>query len=124
VVQEVERRYLPQRPHLPERRQTEATPGYAPEHPEPWETQAVVGSIRQAVAEQHGVQVYAVVLLRAGSIPKTSSGKLQRYACRAGFLAQTLDTVGEWRAALVLDGGHGQNTPLPYTPAARGVLAA
>ena len=32
-------------------------------------------------------------LLRAGSVPKTSSGKIQRRACRAGYLAGTLDRL-------------------------------
>ena len=56
----------------------------------------VVGAIRQAVAEQHELQVYAVLLLKTGSISKTSSGKIQRYACRKGFLAGDLELVGDW----------------------------
>ena len=36
--------------------------------------------------------------IKAGSIPKTSSGKIQRHACRDGFLDGTLDVVGQWRA--------------------------
>ncbi|NMG08551.1 non-ribosomal peptide synthetase [Brasilonema sp. UFV-L1] len=54
----------------------------------------VTKAIRQAVVEEHELQVYAVLLLKTGSIPKTSSGKIQRYACRAGFLNETLDIVG------------------------------
>jgi acyl-CoA synthetase (AMP-forming)/AMP-acid ligase II len=50
----------------------------------------MVRAIRRAVAEEHDVRVHAVLLLRAGSIPKTSSGKLQRRACQAGFLDGTL----------------------------------
>nr|AXN93619.1 PuwI [Symplocastrum muelleri NIVA-CYA 644] len=60
----------------------------------------VVGAIRQAVSEQHEIQVYAVVLLKTASIPKTSSGKIQRHACRIGFLEKSLDVVGEWTADL------------------------
>ena len=56
-----------------------------------------VRTICKAVAEQHGLQVYAVLLLKTASIPKTSSGKIERYACRQGFLTGTLDVVGEWR---------------------------
>ncbi|MDM9582031.1 beta-ketoacyl synthase N-terminal-like domain-containing protein [Nostoc sp. GT001] len=59
----------------------------------------VIGSIRQAVTTQHELEVYAVLLLKPVSIPKTSSGKIQRYATRAGFLAGTLEVVGEWRKA-------------------------
>lgn len=56
----------------------------------------VVGAIRKAVSEQHELQVYAVLLLKTGSIPKTSSGKIQRHAARAGFLDKSLDVVGDW----------------------------
>ncbi len=55
-----------------------------------------VGSICQAVSAQHGLQVYATVLVKTGSIPKTSSGKIQRYACRAQFLNGTLSVVEDW----------------------------
>jgi len=58
---------------------------------------AIGKSISQAVIEQHELEVYAILLLKTGSIPKTSSGKIQRRACRAGFLAGNLDVVGEWR---------------------------
>ena len=50
-------------------------------------------AISEAVAENHDVQAHVVLLLKAGSIPKTSSGKIRRHACRAGFLANTLDVV-------------------------------
>jgi acyl-CoA synthetase (AMP-forming)/AMP-acid ligase II len=50
----------------------------------------MVRTIRRAVAEEHDVLVHAVLLLRAGSIPKTSSGKLQRRMCQASFLNGTL----------------------------------
>ena len=53
----------------------------------------VVGAIRQAVAANHDLQVYAVALLKSRTIPKTSSGKIQRHACRAAFLKGTLATV-------------------------------
>src|SRR6185369_10621583 len=56
-------------------------------------------AVREAVADQHEVQVYAVSLIETGTIPKTSSGKLQRRACRAKFLAGSLEVVAEWRGA-------------------------
>lgn len=55
--------------------------------------QDVARAIRQAAAREHDVQVYDVVLLRPASIPKTSSGKIQRRACRAELLAGTLPGV-------------------------------
>jgi amino acid adenylation domain-containing protein len=57
----------------------------------------IIADIREAVAEEHDVQVYAVVLIKHGSVPKTSSGKIQRHACRAGFLERSLEVVAGWR---------------------------
>jgi amino acid adenylation domain-containing protein len=54
----------------------------------------VAEAVRRAVAEEHEVQVAEVVLLKPGSLPKTSSGKVQRHACRAGYLDGTLEVVG------------------------------
>ncbi|BAZ49188.1 AMP-dependent synthetase and ligase [Nostoc sp. NIES-4103] len=56
----------------------------------------VVGNITEAVAANHGLQVYATVLIRPGSIPKTSSGKIQRQACKRGFLDHSLNVVEDW----------------------------
>ncbi|MBZ5509344.1 MAG: amino acid adenylation domain-containing protein, partial [Acidobacteriia bacterium] len=47
--------------------------------------ETIVESIRRAVAEEHGTYVNTVALLRAKSIPKTSSGKIRRNACRKGL---------------------------------------
>src|SRR5204863_3056531 len=41
----------------------------------------VIGRIRQAVIEEHEIRPHVLMLVEAGSIPKTSSGKLQRRAC-------------------------------------------
>jgi amino acid adenylation domain-containing protein len=57
-------------------------------------TEEVIAAIRQAVFDEHEVQVYAVVLIKPGSIPKTSSGKIQRRATRAKFLSGELDVIG------------------------------
>ncbi|WP_414572304.1 HAD-IIIC family phosphatase [Nostoc sp. CCY 9925] len=70
IVQEIERYY--QHPNISE----------------------IAGAIRQQVTEHHELQVYAVILVKSGSIFKTSSGKIQRRACRAGFLAGSLNVVG------------------------------
>jgi amino acid adenylation domain-containing protein len=52
-------------------------------------------TIREAVALKHELQLYAVALIAAGSIPKTSSGKIRRRACRALFLEDALDVLNE-----------------------------
>ncbi|MGB8688989.1 MAG: beta-ketoacyl synthase N-terminal-like domain-containing protein [Microcoleus sp.] len=56
----------------------------------------VVSAILQAVAEYHELEVYAISLLKKGSILKTSSGKIQRRACRKAFLEGSLEVVKEW----------------------------
>ncbi|MBD2414279.1 non-ribosomal peptide synthetase [Nostoc calcicola FACHB-389] len=53
----------------------------------------VANAIRQAITEEHEVQVYGVVLIKPGSIPKTSSGKIQRRATRAQFENGELNVI-------------------------------
>ena len=67
------------------------------------EPATIAEAVRRAVAEGHEVQAYDVVLVRAGSIAKTSSGKIRRGACRDEYLAGELRTVG--RSTLWGDGG-------------------
>ncbi len=72
IVQEVKRQYL--RKNLAE----------------------VIESIRTAVASHHDLQVHAVILLRTMGIPKTSSGKIQRHACRIGFQEGSFKSIHEY----------------------------
>lgn len=58
--------------------------------------QEIVGNVRQAVIGQHGLDIFATVLIKTGSIPKTSSGKIRRQACRTAFLSGTLDVMEDW----------------------------
>lgn len=55
--------------------------------------QEVIAAIRQALAQEHEVQAYAVVLIKPGSILKTSSGKIQRRAMKALFLEDKLEAI-------------------------------
>ena len=57
----------------------------------------VIGAIRLSVGEQNMANVFAVALLKTGSIPKTSSGKIQRRACQSMFLDGSLNTVAQWQ---------------------------
>ena len=50
--------------------------------------------------------IHAVVFVRPGTFPRTSSGKLQRRACRAAFLAGRLDVAYAWQANVGTD-SHG-----------------
>jgi acyl-CoA synthetase (AMP-forming)/AMP-acid ligase II len=60
---------------------------------------ALILDIREAVGAAHGIQVSAVALVAPGAIPKTTSGKLQRFACREGLLSGSLITLSFWAAA-------------------------
>ena len=63
-------------------------------------TSEIVREIQIAVSTEHELEVYGVVLLKTGSIPKTSSGKIQRHACKQGFLEDSLNVVGQWQKTL------------------------
>lgn len=57
----------------------------------------VFAAIRSAVTEDHQLEAAAIVLLRTNTLPKTSSGKIQRFECRNQYLEGTLHTVGSWK---------------------------
>jgi amino acid adenylation domain-containing protein len=59
---------------------------------------AVVEAIRATVFELTGVALHAVALVGGGAVPKTTSGKVQRQACRAAFLEGGLPTLHRWSA--------------------------
>ena len=50
----------------------------------------IADDIRAAVAVRHGVTVRDVMLTPAGAIPRTSSGKIGRRACRSAYLDGSL----------------------------------
>jgi len=59
----------------------------------------VAEAVRRAVAEEHEARVHEVVLLQPGSLPRTSSGKVQRHRARAAWLGSGLDVVAAIPAA-------------------------
>ncbi|MGO4426864.1 AMP-binding protein, partial [Streptomyces sp. MCAF7] len=62
----------------------EAAPEAAPEFDK------ITALIRSTIGEAHGLSVRDVVLVSPGTIPKTSSGKIQRRASRTAYLEGTL----------------------------------
>ncbi len=52
-----------------------------------------INAIRRDVTTEHELPPDGIILVRAGSIPKTSSGKIQRSACRESFLQDSLFVV-------------------------------
>ncbi len=53
----------------------------------------LVRDIRRAVAEEHELEVGAVVVVRHASLPRTTSGKIQRALCRDRYLADDLKVL-------------------------------
>ncbi|MCA9143077.1 MAG: aminotransferase class I/II-fold pyridoxal phosphate-dependent enzyme [Planctomycetaceae bacterium] len=59
---------------------------------------SVIQAIRSNVTREHELPPDVIALVRFGSMPKTSSGKIQRHACRAAFLEDSLPVVARWTA--------------------------
>jgi acyl-CoA synthetase (AMP-forming)/AMP-acid ligase II len=53
----------------------------------------IIASIREAITREHEIAAREIVLIRTGSLPKTTSGKIQRRLTRQMFLAGTLSLV-------------------------------
>jgi acyl-CoA synthetase (AMP-forming)/AMP-acid ligase II/acyl carrier protein len=67
------------------------------------DTDAVFRAISGAVSREHALQTHSIVLIRPGSLPRTTSGKVQRRPCARAFLEHSLSEVATWglaRAAL------------------------
>jgi natural product biosynthesis luciferase-like monooxygenase protein len=62
------------------------------------DTEKAIARIREAISEEHELQAFAIVLVKPGNIPKTSSGKIQRFACREAFADGTLKAIARWQA--------------------------
>jgi len=71
----------------------------------------VAATVRKAVVENHDLSVYALALIKPGTLPRTTSGKVRRHACAERFLGGGLALVG----ASVLDAAREDDGP----PAAR-----
>jgi acyl-CoA synthetase (AMP-forming)/AMP-acid ligase II/acyl carrier protein len=59
----------------------------------------IIAAIREAVAREHGIAPHVVVLLEPGGLPRTSSGKPRRGACRDALAAGTLPILERWTGA-------------------------
>lgn len=79
----------------------------------------VISVMRQAVAEQHELDVHAVVLIRQSSLPVTSSGKVQRSLTRDQYMEGKLRVVHEWKAPVRSASSNGQKRTEQNGQAAR-----
>jgi len=58
--------------------------------------QEIVSAIRRHLVEEHELDPYAVVLIRQASLPRTTSGKVQRNFCRDQFQRDELKVMLKW----------------------------
>ena len=61
--------------------------------------QGVMERIRSAISQEYELALHEVVLIKAGTIPRTSSGKIQRQACKAKYLKAELEVIARNRPA-------------------------
>ncbi|HLO49414.1 MAG TPA: AMP-binding protein, partial [Kamptonema sp.] len=54
-----------------------------------------IAAIQASLMKNFGLRLYQVVLIKPGSLPKTSSGKIQHYQCRINFLAHQLSEIDQ-----------------------------
>jgi acyl-CoA synthetase (AMP-forming)/AMP-acid ligase II/acyl carrier protein len=57
-------------------------------------------AIGEAVRRAHGLEPHAVILIAPRTLPKTSSGKVRRRACREALAAGRLAVVASWYAGV------------------------
>jgi 8-amino-7-oxononanoate synthase len=77
---------------------------------------AVIQSVRSAVTAEHELPPDVVILVRSSSIPKTSSGKIQRAACRKYFEEGGLLVVAQWSAWQTTDQAQDGSEPADASP--------
>lgn len=62
------------------------------------ENSEVIGElISTKINKEHALTVDAIAYIKEGSIPKTTSGKIQRRKCKTDYLDNTLNKIAEWR---------------------------
>ncbi|MDD3470169.1 MAG: aminotransferase class I/II-fold pyridoxal phosphate-dependent enzyme [Thermoguttaceae bacterium] len=60
--------------------------------------QEAIDAVRRVVSSEYELPLDRLILIQKGTIPKTSSGKIQRHACRRGFLDGTLEELARWES--------------------------
>ncbi|MGV3484033.1 MAG: AMP-binding protein [Planctomycetaceae bacterium] len=68
----------------------------------------IVRQLRRAVIEDHDIDPRLILLVRPGTIPVTTSGKVQRSACRTGLATGQWQTLHRWERS-----GGAESPPLP-----------
>jgi epothilone polyketide synthase D len=127
VVQELDRDYLKARRAETRRSAAANAEGESSGTRDiPMEFGEVGRTVQQRLVEEHEVQLYELLLIRPGTILKTSSGKIQRRACRERYLQGGFDVIGRWSSATREPDSvapRGRAEPAPGPSALRGEAA-
>jgi amino acid adenylation domain-containing protein len=86
------------------------------------ELEPIFDAIREAIFQDHDLTPWAIALLPGGALPKTSSGKIQRGACKVCFREGTLRELG--RSTAILPRAAEPAPELPRDAAVKGKSAA
>ncbi|MBN8232592.1 AMP-binding protein [Corallococcus macrosporus] len=87
-----------------------------------FEAEACARRVREAVTREHGIQLDEVVFIAPGSLPKTSSGKVQRRATRDAWRSDELQVLA--RDARAAQEAATESGPLPALDALRALEPA
>ncbi|MEM6252537.1 MAG: AMP-binding protein [Cyanobacteria bacterium P01_D01_bin.156] len=69
------------------------------------DAELIFSAIRAAVSQHHGLHASMIWLLKPSHLPQTTSGKVQRHACKTALRERTITPVAEWSNA----SGQGRN---------------
>ncbi len=64
-----------------------------------FDSQKLGSDINSAVLHANSLIAYEIVFIKPGALPKTTSGKIQRQACKKMYLANELSIQGAWKSA-------------------------
>jgi acyl-CoA synthetase (AMP-forming)/AMP-acid ligase II len=90
VVAEAERRWRASSPPAPAERRVDTIVDEGAAAPKGFVSESLIETVRQACFQAVAQNPHEVVLIVPGTIPKTSSGKLMRHACREHYLTGRL----------------------------------
>ncbi|PVX70889.1 condensation domain-containing protein, partial [Paraburkholderia unamae] len=87
-------------------------------------TNELIPRLRSALAERHEIfDVAAVLLVRPGTVPRTSSGKIQRLRCSELFRQQSIKSIWSWSLAQEASQQDVHTQDEPSTSTARTLLS-
>lgn len=69
-------------------------------------------SVRRTIARECGVEVFDLLFVKEGQIPRTTSGKIRRVQCKADYSAERFDVIARWSERVSGKSTTSTNVPL------------